>query len=467
MPLYQIQDFKSGLDLRKSYATAPAGSLRTLRNCIISAGAEIEKRTSFIFWSAAPPGSYGALSRNGEFFVVVNGASGITDWTGSPNAPGIISLPFPVGMTRVADWDLFNGQFYIVMAGVDGRYYHFYNQALVTDAMATSSSVRTFGSKMYGVDGRLLRFSAINNPIAWTPPTGSTNDGSGYIDLSAQDADSTNLIGLEVYLGQMAIFSSLSTQIWKLDPDPSLNQFVQLLRSTGLLASNGLVQFGQDVLYVSSHGVRSLKVQNVSLTAGTTDIGTPIDEIFRQLIIQNGAAWFAAARVLIQPRNGRVLVVLPDRIYVLSTFQEPAITAWSSFDAPFNFTDACVADPWVLIRGSDDNLYIYGSDVTAQYDATEAEVITPALSCDSSSKTKMFHGFDVGAEGTWTLSVGCDPNNQDTEEDVATFTGSTFVNPTMSLPEQSTHISLRFRTTDASRCRLGQVNLIYEDGSTD
>ena len=95
-------------------------------------------------------------------------------------------------MTRVADWDLFNGQFYIVMAGVDGRYYHYYNQALVTDAMATASSVRTFGSKMYGVDGRLLRFSAINDPTTWTPPAGTTNDGSGYIDLSAQDADSTN-----------------------------------------------------------------------------------------------------------------------------------------------------------------------------------------------------------------------------------------------------------------------------------
>ena len=69
------------------------------------------------------------------------------------------------------------------------------------------------------------------------------------------------------------------------------------------------------------------------------------------------------------------------------------------------------------------------------YDATEAEVITPALSCDSPSKNKMFHCFDVGAEGTWTLSVGCDPNNQATEEDVATFTGSTYVNPTMSMPE--------------------------------
>jgi hypothetical protein len=170
---------------------------------------------------------------------------------------------------------------------------------------------------------------------------------------------------------------------------------------------------------------------------------------------------------LIQPRSGRVMVVLQDRIYMLSTFQEPAITAWSVFDAPFNFVDACVADPWVLIRGSDNNLYLYGSDVAATYDATMAEVITPALNCDSPSKNKIFHSFDVGAEGTWTLSVGCDPNNQATEETVATFTGSTFVNPTMSMPEQSTHISLRFRSTDASRARLGQVTLIFDDGSTD
>ena len=469
MSVYQIEDFKSGLDLRKSYATAPAGSLRVLRNCFISAGAEIEKRTQFIPWGHCPADSLGLVARNGIGYVIRNGAAGITDWSGTePNgAAGVISIPYATTFDRVADWDLFNGQFYIVMHGTDGRYYHYYNQALVTDAMATASSVRTFGSKMYGVDGRLLRFSAINDPTKWTPPTGTTNDGSGYIDLSAQDADSTNLIGLEVYLGNMAIFSSLSTQIWKLDPDPSLNNFVQLLRSTGLLASQGLVQFGQDVLYVSSHGVRSLKVQNVSLTAGTTDIGTPIDDVFRDLIIQNGATWFAGARTLIQPRSGRVMVVLPDRIYVLSTFQEPAITAWSSFDAPFNFVDACVADPWVLIRGSDNGLYFYGSDVVARYDATEAEVITPALNCQSPSKNKMFHSFDVGAEGTWTLSVGCDPNNQATEETVATFTGATYVNPTMTMPEASTHISLRFRTTDAERCRLGQVNLIFDDGSTD
>jgi hypothetical protein len=470
MPAYNIQDFKNGLDLRKGYVTAPAGSLRVLRNCVISAGAEIEKRTNFYSWGTFPVGSLGLLSRNGLIYTVVNGASGITEATGTaPNAvPGIISLPFPAGITitRVADWDLFNGLFYVVLAGADGRFYHYFNQVRVTDAMATSSAIRTYGSKMYGVDGRLLRFSKIGDPTIWTPPVApATNDGSGYIDLSAQDSDSTNLVGLEVYYSQMAIFSSLSTQFWKLDPDPAQNQFQQLLRSTGLIATNSTTQYGNgDVMYLSAHGIRSVRIQNISLTAGTTDLGTPIDEEFRALIIRYGTAWFANARCLIQPRSGRLFVVLPDRIYVLSTFQEPAITAWSTFDAPFYFVESCVADPWVVFRGDDNHVYIYGSEVASTYDNTEVEVITPALSCESPSKTKLFHSFDVGCEGTWTMSVGCDPANQATEETVATFTGPTYAMTTMTMPEQSTHISLRFRSTDATRARLGHVVIQFDDG---
>jgi hypothetical protein len=110
-------------------------------------------------------------------------------------------------------------------------------------------------------------------------------------------------------------------------------------------------------------------------------------------------------------------------------------------------------------------IYIYGSDVAATYDNTQVEVITPALACDSPSKNKIFHSFDVGAEGTWTLSVGCDPNNQATEEAVATFTGATYLMNEMTMPESSTHISLRFRSTDPTRARLGHVMLLFDDGS--
>jgi hypothetical protein len=62
------------------------------------------------------------------------------------------------------------------------------------------------------------------------------------------------------------------------------------------------------------------------------------------------------------------------------------------------------------------------------------------------------------------MSAGCDPANQDTEEVVATFTGPTYAMTTMTMPEQSTHISLRFRSTDPTRARLGHIVIQFDDG---
>ena len=466
MAAYAIQDFKQGMDLRKSYVTAPAGSLRLLRNAIINAGAEIEKRAAFVSTYAVPSGSLGLVSRNGMTYVVMPGStSSIVDPSGSN--VGVITIPAAATFDRLASWDLFAGNFYLVMHGTDGKYYHYYNQAYVSDAMARASAVKTYGEKVYGVDGNLLRFSAIDNPMGWTPPTGTTNDGSGWIDLSAQDADSINLVGLEVYYGQLAIFSQISTQFWQVDSDPSQNSFRQLLRQTGCLAPNAITQFGNgDVIYLSPRGVRSIRAQNVTLTAGVTDVGTPLDNEIRPLIWQNGVPWFQNTRTFIEPRSGRMWLVMQDRVYVLATFQEPTITAWSRFDLPSTITDSCIADPYVMLRMTDGNIYRYGGLQQAAYDATEAEVITPALSFDKPNIGKILQSFDVGCVGTWSLSVNTEVNDQTQEELVATFTGATYA----PLVEQlmaggSTHVSLRFRTTDAQQATLGNVMVYYAGGA--
>jgi hypothetical protein len=486
MPTYAIEDFKQGMDLRRSYTTAPAGSLRVLRNCFITAGAEIEKRAAFVLFKAAPlrpelPTQYssqGVISRNGLVYTVGIGPGSITEPSG-PTDVGVVYLPlsvYDISQQRVFSWQLFNGEFYIVMReDATGKYQHYYKQKRVTDStpgfnpdLQDVSAVRVYGLKMYGLSGETLRFSAINDPTQWNPPPSTTADGSGYLHLSSQDSDSTDLSALEVYYSQMAIFSRRTTQFWSLAADSTQNAFRQLLRHTGCIAASTAMQFGNgDIMYLSSSGVRSLRVQNISLTAGTTDVGTPIDELMRQLMITNGEYWFYFARTMIQPRTGRLFIMLPDRVLVLSTFQEPPITAWSYFDAPFGFDDCCVADPYLMFRGTDGNLYQYGGPGLNTYDTTEAEVITPALACNSPSTNKIFHGFDVGAQGTWTLSVGCDPNNQATEETVATFTGATYVNPQMTMPESSTHISLRFRSTDASQARIGHAIVLFDEGLRD
>lgn len=470
MAVYEIQDFKNGMDLRKLYSTAPAGSLRMLRNAVITAGAEIEKRAAFVVWKNAPADSLGLLSRDGLTYVIRNGTSGISI-PADQHALGTITIPFGGrAYDYVADWDLFDGDFYIVMhdpAGA-GSYKHYFRQVLVADAAATSSSVRTYRSKVYGCDKRLLRFTAINDPTKWTAPTTGPGDGSGYIDLSSQDADSTQLIGMEAYNNQMAIFSELSTQFWNLDPDPANNSFQQLLRQTGLVAGNALTQFGSgDVMYLSPYGLRSLRVQNISLTAGTTDLGSPIDTPVRELIRAQPDPWFLPARAHIQPRTGRLWLVLKDRIYVLSTFQEPAITAWSQFDPGFNITDSCIADPYVMVRAEDDTIYRYGGDSLNTYDNCLAEVILPALSLDKPTDMKTILSFDIACTGTWQVYCGLDPNNEVAEELVATIANSTFLNGEMRMPGVSTHCSIRMRSTDLTNATIGKILIHFLEGAND
>jgi hypothetical protein len=469
MATYEIADFKEGMDLRKMYETAPAGSLRLLRNAVITPGAEIIKRNAFVVKYAVPTASFGIISRNGVLYTVQAGATAsVVEPTAS--AIGMVTLVLPAGVasfTGISDWDIYKGNFYIVMTGNNGLHYHYYNQAQVTDPLATSNYVRTYGGKMYGLDGRYLRFSANNDPTVWTVDTPSTN-GAGYIDLSGQDADSTTLVGMEVYYDQMAIFSQLSTQFWILDPVPGNDVFKQLLRQTGLVSRHGLTQFGSgDVMYLSPYGVRSLRVQNVSLTAGTTDIGTPVDVPIRDLIWANGIPWFHTTKMVIQPRTGRLWLIMPDRAYVLSTFQEPAITAWSYFDFAFTVADCVVADPYVYLRGTDNNIYYYGGSHLDVFDDTEAEVILPALSFDKPNINKIFTSFSIACSGTWSVSASMDPTNQDAEELVATVTDSNFITGLDRMPGWSTHISLRLRTTDASAATLGKILVTYETGEVE
>jgi hypothetical protein len=469
MPAYEIQDFKNGMDLRKLYATAPAGSLRMLRNAVITAGAEIEKRAAFVLWKNAPADSLGLLSRDGMTYVIKDGAAGIVV-PANQSILGTITIPFGGRpYDYVADWDLFDGDFYIVMHNPTAdTYHHYFRQILVADAAAKASSIRTYRSKVYGCDKRLLRFTAINDPTKWTAPTTGPGDGSGYIDLSSQDADSTNLIGMEAYNNQMAIFSELSTQFWNLDPDPANNSFQQLLRQTGLVAGNALTQFGSgDVMYLSPYGLRSLRVQNISLTAGTTDLGSPIDLPMRELIRVQNDTWFRPARAHIQPRTGRLWLVLKDRIYVLSTFQEPAITAWSQFDPGFIISDSCIADPYVMVRSDDDVIYRYGGDSLAVYDNCQAEVILPALSLDKPSDMKTILGFDIACTGTWQVYAALDPTNEAAEELVATIVNSTFLNGEMRMPGISTHISIRLRSTDLTNATVGKILIHFLEGADD
>lgn len=137
MTYFLVQDFSSGLDVRKSPWTSATGTLQQLDDGHITRGGEIEKRKAF-----AEEGDLLAATH-----ALVSGKTGASELPtlivfGSDVPPvglptGVIyqRLQHPdsgVAMTDVADYTLYDGKVYVVADFADGSQWHYYDAELVT-----------------------------------------------------------------------------------------------------------------------------------------------------------------------------------------------------------------------------------------------------------------------------------------------------------------------------------------------
>ena len=478
---YEIADFRSGIDHRKSKMTAPAGSLRQLINADITQGGEIEKRAAFQHWCDAPANSLGLCALGSKVYThLPGGGTGITEPTDT--AVGVIHIAQPPGDTLIyqSDYDVFNGKIYAVFAGTL-NWYHYYNGVLVTEATGRGVNVRTYKEKMYGVIGRYLFFSAVGDPTIWAdpPPDGEGNvahNGSGFINLGTNDGDSDNLVALEVYYDKMAIFSDLSCQLWFLDPDPALNQYYQTLRDAGTLAPNSVRQYvANDVYFLGTHGVRSLRARDLTMTAAVSDVGSPIDPILQSLIEQwslwNGIYWTQA---LLSPRTGRIWFIMPDRIFVLSNWASPNISAWSMYFPEFivaNGSSSVFADPYVVMRATDGKLFRYGSPGGLVYDSCPVQILTPFLGFEKPTSFKNYQGFDAICDNdpgsTWNVEASFDPSVDPTPYDqICVLDGPSTMEGRIPISGRSTHIQLRITHQAPGPATFSKLFIHYTPSDT-
>ncbi len=450
MPYFFIHDFSAGLDLRKSAVTAPAGTLRRIVNAHVTPGGEIEKRKAFVKKAQAPAGCFGLAALGGTLYTFSNAVH--------PDTPEYKVMRLTTGtaypLVRILDSDIFDGKLYVVAEDSNSNVQHFYDGVIVP--AGKGRSIRTYREKIHGVLGRELYFSAIGNPADWS------GTGSGFINLSTQDAESEDLIGLEVYYDTLAIMSRRTTQIWNVDPDPLKYQQMQVLRSAGSRAALSIKQFGNgDVLYLTDSGIRSLKARDSSNAAAVSDIGSPIDALYDELRRTKSDEYLASAISITEPLSGRFWLVFPDRILVLSLFPSPRVTAWSTYIPGFTITAVCPVDNDIALMDTDGNIYKYGADV---YDATEAEVLTPYMNADKPASMKAFNGIDVACEGTWKLYARMNFKDQSAEDFLGSAVGSTFMDGKFTFEHTCTHIAIRATTKSKSAAVLAHIALHYEDG---
>jgi hypothetical protein len=486
MPYFAIEDSKAGMDMRKSVATAPAGTYRLLQDGHITPGAEVEKRSEFVKWGVLPAGSIGLCALNGwPYTHVVSSAHPPGTIIPVSNGPSQIYIAAPGGvtLTDMASYDVANGELYAVFSGSDGRFYHYYNGvaiAAVTDPevnLAAYGFVRFYKTKMYAVGGRYLRFSAVGDPTTWKdpPPDGQGNvahNGSGFIDIGSNDADADNLISMEVYYDKMALFSNLSCQLWFLDPDPSLNQYFQTLRDAGCLAARSARMFvANDVFFLGSHGIRSLRARDLSLTAAVADVGSPIDPTMQNGFALNGLPYMGQAQAVLETRTGRFWMIFPNEIYVLSAYPSPNISAWSKYVPGFTTKWACNIQSWVVVADTTGQTYLFGGTGTPTYDpATQVRLVFPFLSFDKPATFKEYQGFDMIGTGTWTVEACFDVTlmNAPVWDTIAVVNGPTMMGGRIPISGSGTHIQLRLtHTGQTTAATFDKLFIHYKELTSD
>lgn len=472
MPYVMIQDFAGGLDLRKSAVTTQPGSLRQLTNASINAGGEVEKRKTLTSVATLPAGTKG-LGFIGQLATVFGTA---------PAAPGAMpaytqyrQLVAPDGATiaRVMSAVPYADKLYAVARMSDGSLRHFFDGAEVVARRNQGYNPAPHKTKMYVPDGKNLRFSAVGNPAD------TTGTGSGFIDVTAQDVGSTQVLAVEPYYSNLALFGQTSIQIWAMDVDPNQNAQLQVLGNIGLVAPFGVTQYGTgDVLFLSHTGVRSLRARDSSNSAVLNDIGSPIDTIIASRRALLTPEEVEAISALVDPLTGQFWLVWGNDAYVLSLYPSSKVTAWSFYKFPIIIDHVILANSRILIRAGD-QLFVYGTvprsgspfEVNAaigndptEYDASEAVVELPFLDVGMPATVKKWDALDIACDGTWEVYVNPDYRSPGAWTKVHTVDRTSFANEALPLDMQSTHLAIKLINKSSGPAKLSSIGIHYTGG---
>lgn len=477
MPYLMVDDFSAGLDLRKDAVTSPPGSLRTLDNAFITAGGQIEKRKTLTNIGICPAGTTkGVAFVGGALTVFGTVAPGSVGTLPSYVVYSRLTVADAVTIVRILDVSVFGNAAYVIARMSDDSIRHFYNGVQLAGAQIAGTNARAHKQKQYVVAGQNLFFSAVADSDDFV------GTGAGVIDVTTEDAGSTELVGLEQYYNALALFGRNSIQIWSMDPDPSLNSIVQVLGNIGLVAANAVSRYGNgDVLFLSDTGIRSLRARDSSNAAVLNDLGSPIDEPIQSKRADLTAAAAEKIAAFVDPLTGHFWLAWGNEIHVLSQYPNSKVTAWATFKLPWTVDYTCIANSRVVMRVGEE-IFVYGSvppsgspfdpttpigSTAAVYDATPVTIETPMLNASKPATVKHWQGIDVVCTGTWDVYVTPDLNAPATYTKIATVQNTTFEDGRIAIDMRSTHLGLKFVSVGSERAILGGFALHHDLGDDD
>ena len=315
-------------------------------------------------------------------------------------------------------------------------------------------------AKMHATSGTLLYFSAIDNAVMWTPDA----TGAGFIDVSTHAKGNQRLTSLGEYQSFLAVFCSKQVQLWLTDPDPRRYQLSQTVANTGTDDPNSVIEFGSgELFYLDRSGVRAISARAQENIAYMSDAGSMIDAIVTEQLATLSAADRGKAIGCVEPQDGRLWMIVRDRIYVLSFFPSSRISAWTIYEPGFTIDYVSATSNLVWLR-SGDTIFVYGGLTGTEY-GEDYDVVgqLPFLDFAKPATTKVFTSIDLALSGTWYVEGGLDPTRPLAFATIGTIDKSTYSYGRHAFYGAGTHASLRFTHRGPGPARVGACVFHYTE----
>jgi hypothetical protein len=337
-------------------------------------------------------------------------------------------------------------------------------------ASGTGISVLTFKQKMYSTASSNLYFSALGAPAQWI-----SGVDYGFINMASQSAGEETLTVAQEYQGLMAIFSQNNIRIWSISEDSTANVFLQTLQNTGTTAPGSVVPYGNnDVFYLDTSGIRSIKARDSSNAAYVSDVGTSIDTHIRAYMDTLTEEEIAAAVGVVEPIDGRFWLGIKNRIYVLSYFPAAKISAWSYYEVEFEVKHFAKVGSRIYVRGTEDGtdfLYLYGGASNDTYPGVDVDICLielPYFSAENPASFKELLGFDIIGTNSWKVEILPDPANEATIVNQGIASGTTYGKPRYGVTGVSALFAVNLTCSAAGQATLSALAMHYagthEDG---
>lgn len=335
-------------------------------------------------------------------------------------------------------------------------------------ASAHATHCLTYKGRVYITSGSAYRYCKLNDPSDWTDANAAT--GAGFINMSNDSEGNERLVGSAQYNNNIVIFSRKSSRVYSISADAEENAFQQTLESTGTFAPRSVSLFATtEVLYLDEPGIRSLQIRDINGNSYVDDIGSPIDTYVKEWLESVSEETANRAVAAIEPLDGRYMLAIGTRVFVLSYFPRKKVTAWSHYDLDFTITDFARIKRRLYCRDAD-TIYLYGGTDGETYPDADEQVATvhlPFVAAQNPALFKRWLSYDLACTGVWNINFLVDPADEAKYIAAGPVSRTTYDQTTFGMVGEHPMVALTLECSAAGEASISNITLHYDAHKAD